>query len=344
MTIDHNEIAAYLTGVSAALSDLDVDERDDLLADIHAHLTEVAREGESLTARLGPPDAYAAELRAAAGMPAPEAAARPSLGARLERAGARFAANDLTARALETARTLAPVWWVARGYVAAVAISRVVDGDGWSRTHPWVPHLHGSGSLGLLSVVALVIASIGLGLGRTRDLRARAAIVLANVALLAIAVPLAARINDGYHRPVASAINEAFWRGYANGTANLAPTTIGVASNGVPLHNIYPYSRSGTLLLDVLLYDENGRPLDLGQGDESNRRYLTSRDGHQLLNSYPLRYVEADGVVSHPLAGPRVRIPEILTPSLVPTIALRRPVAGPSPRPPATVPDPTPTG
>ena len=146
MSIELPEIAGYLTGVSSALADLDAEERDDLLADVHAHLVDVAREGGSLVARLGPPDAYAAELRAAAGLPAPEATARPSLGTRLERAVARLAANGLAVRALETARTLAPVWWVARGYVAAVVLSRVADGDGWSTTHPWVPHLHGSGS------------------------------------------------------------------------------------------------------------------------------------------------------------------------------------------------------
>ena len=342
MSIELPEIAGYLTGVSSALADLDADERDDLLADVHAHLVDVAREGGSLVARLGPPDAYAAELRAAAGLPAPEATARPSLGTRLERAVARLAANDLAVRALETARTLAPVWWVARGYVAAVVLSRVADGDGWSTTHPWVPHLHGSGSLGLLSVVALVIASIWLGLARTRDVRVRTAMVLANLALVALAVPLAGRINDGYHRPVAGAINEAFWRGYSNGAANLAPSTVGVASNGVPIHNLYPYSRDGKLLLDVLLYDEVGRPIDLGERNDSNRRYLTSRSGHQLLNSYPLRYIEADGSVSHPLAGPAIRVPEILTPSLVPTIGLRTRAFRPTPRPPA--PDPAPTG
>ena len=43
MTIELPEIAGYLTGVSSALADLDAEERDDLLADVHAHLVDVAR-------------------------------------------------------------------------------------------------------------------------------------------------------------------------------------------------------------------------------------------------------------------------------------------------------------
>ena len=39
---------------------------------------------------------------------------------------------------------------------------------------------------------------------------------------------------------------------------------IGIAAkNGRPVTNIYPYSRDGRLLLDVRLYDQLGRPLDL---------------------------------------------------------------------------------
>ncbi len=54
--------------VRAALSDLPAPARDQLLADLEDHLAEVAAESEqSLTERLGAPEAYAAELRAAYG-------------------------------------------------------------------------------------------------------------------------------------------------------------------------------------------------------------------------------------------------------------------------------------
>ena len=333
MTIDHIEIAAYLTGVSAALSDLDTDERDDLLADIHAHLTEVAREGGSLTARLGPPDAYAAELRAAAGMPEAVKAPGPSLTARLATARAALASHDLVGRTAELARTLAPIWWLVRGYVAAVVLARIVDGEGWSTRHPWIPHVHGSGTLGLAVVVVLVGASIAVGLRRPRAAAVRTTLVLANLALIVVAVPLASRINDGYGRISASEVNERLNREAILISQNQASAQSGLANNGGPIQNIYPYSRDGKLLLDVLLYDEFGKPIDLGSHDESNRRYLTSAAGQQLLNSVPLRYIEPNGNVLHPFAGPRIRVPPIVTPLLVPTIALHSRTVGATPYP-----------
>jgi hypothetical protein len=68
----------YLDGVRAALADLPAPEVAEILDDVRAHLADLTAEldGEvdvaALTARLGPPSAYAAELRAAAGYPAAE--------------------------------------------------------------------------------------------------------------------------------------------------------------------------------------------------------------------------------------------------------------------------------
>jgi hypothetical protein len=68
----------YLDGVRAALADLPAPEVAEILDDVRAHLADLTDElgGEAdvaaLTARLGSPGAYAAELRAAAGYPAAE--------------------------------------------------------------------------------------------------------------------------------------------------------------------------------------------------------------------------------------------------------------------------------
>jgi hypothetical protein len=78
----------YLDGVRQALADLPAPEVAEILDDVRAHLADLTAElgGEAdvaaLTARLGPPSAYAAELRAAAGYPAaePEKAERPRHG------------------------------------------------------------------------------------------------------------------------------------------------------------------------------------------------------------------------------------------------------------------------
>jgi uncharacterized membrane protein len=76
MTIKTNPaVAEYLARAQAALSDLPASEVAEILEDIGPHLSEVAAElGEDvtvdgLTERLGTPEQYAAELRAAAGYP-----------------------------------------------------------------------------------------------------------------------------------------------------------------------------------------------------------------------------------------------------------------------------------
>jgi hypothetical protein len=78
----------YLDGVRAALADLPAPELAEILDDVRAHLADLTAElgGDAdvatLTERLGSPSTYAAELRAAAGYPAPapEGTARPRHG------------------------------------------------------------------------------------------------------------------------------------------------------------------------------------------------------------------------------------------------------------------------
>ncbi|HEX6447688.1 MAG TPA: hypothetical protein VF053_21505 [Streptosporangiales bacterium] len=75
MTVTQVSVAARYAGeVRTALADLPRGEVDGLSADLDEHLADVAAElgeatYEALVARLGPPAAYAAELRRAAGLP-----------------------------------------------------------------------------------------------------------------------------------------------------------------------------------------------------------------------------------------------------------------------------------
>jgi uncharacterized membrane protein len=67
---DPEAVARYAAAVRAAVADLGAEERAQLLDDLEAHLQEVAAESDApLTERLGPPETYAAELRAAYGAP-----------------------------------------------------------------------------------------------------------------------------------------------------------------------------------------------------------------------------------------------------------------------------------
>ena len=92
----------------------------------------------------------------------------------------------------------------------------------------------------------------------------------------------------------------------------------GLSHAGVPLTNVYPYTRDGRLLQDLLLYDSRGRPLTVGRGDTNpNRRILQTASGRRLYHSFPIRYFEpGTRRVARPNAAPGVATPRIATPPL----------------------------
>jgi hypothetical protein len=112
-------VAEYLDALRAELADLAPEERDDLLSEVEPSLLEAAADDdEPIAARLGPAADFAADLRASAGLPpAPRGSAAPR--SRL-RDLARHPAVGRTASVL---RELAPVWWIARAYVAVAALA-----------------------------------------------------------------------------------------------------------------------------------------------------------------------------------------------------------------------------
>ena len=124
-TAADNDVARYATAVRAAFADLPGPERELLLEDLEDHLEEVAAEaGGPLEERLGRPEAYAAELRAPAGLPpagvAAAGRARPRLrdsrvARRLRRSWHAAVANPAAAPVAEFLPELRPAWWVLRG-------------------------------------------------------------------------------------------------------------------------------------------------------------------------------------------------------------------------------------
>jgi hypothetical protein len=128
---------------------------------------------------------------------------------------------------------------------------------------------------------------------------------LVNVALLAAAVPVLVHLQ---HRrlPVQVA------------TFTYYVPSHGLTLNGAPVNNIYPFSRNGRLLHDVLLYTGWGASLDApGAAIDPQRRVLRTTSGKQVLNAYPIRYFDpGTGEVAHPGAAPKLRIPRIATPPL----------------------------
>jgi hypothetical protein len=293
-------VEAYLAAVRVTLADLPAAERDDLLAEVESSLREAADDTGSIGARLGSPEEFAAELRAAAGLQ--ESASqkrRPKLDVRawVER----ILSSPRVDAARRVALELAPVWWIARGYVVVVGVA-IVAGSNWSTRYPAVPRL-GTAEWGAAAIVVAIAASVAIGLRRRHARRGshRAALV-ANVVCAVLVLPAAGHLGNSALQPPR----------YVSLPTPYTPP--GLIYNGATVHNIYPYSRDGKLLHDVLLYDGAGNPINLGQGvTDPNRRVLTTSANLFVFNSFPIRYYEPGTVrVAHPDAGPAVKPPTIL--------------------------------
>jgi hypothetical protein len=308
-----SDVAEYLAVVRNALADLPADERDDLLAEVEASLLEAAGDSSApVAAKLGPPEEFAAELRSAAGLH--EAASQPTAPPPLLAEIRRWLSTNARVQALRrVAGDLAPIWWVARGYLA-VALAAVLTDAAWSTTNHAVPRLNlvgasPSGELGLFAIVAAAAISVWIGL-RTRGRTSRFSplLVALNVVLVVAAVPVARAIDAAQKAETRQLVASAY------ASQKVAPVE-GVAYNGVPIQNIYPYSLDGKLLHDVLLYDGAGRPLAIG-GVDSNRRIVVVNGWDKLLNAFPIRYYEpGTRHVAHPNAGPPIRKPGVLAPA-----------------------------
>ena len=158
----------YLAAVEHELADLSAEDRSALPEDLALHLEALTAEddGRPLAVRLGDPVSYAADLRAAAGLPARRDGAwvgTADLRARWVALLATPAAQRVLPAARELLRLvqeLRPAWWVLRGYLV-VFVASAAELDGAS-DFP-VPAPFGSPVLGLLLVVAAVAGSVALG-------------------------------------------------------------------------------------------------------------------------------------------------------------------------------------
>jgi hypothetical protein len=304
------QIEAYLAAVRASLGDIAEDERADLLAEVEASLIEAAGDIESPFAALGPPEAFAAELRASAGLGEPTAFDAPSPSA-LD--AARVFIADLrrrpwVAKALPIAGELAPIWWVARGYLAVVAVV-VATGTWWSDSRPWLPDIS-TPRTGVLVILAATAVSVAFGVLRRR--RAASFLLVALVVNVAAVLAIVPALRHVTNAPQPAVVVE-------NAAAATTPAFTGVTYEGRKVLNLYPYSRDGKLLHDVQLYDDLGRPVFLDLGADQLRRVPKTAKGQGVLNAYPIRYRQpGTRVVAHPDAAPRARAPRLVTPALRP--------------------------
>jgi hypothetical protein len=250
-----DEITTYVDAVRDALADLPADVRQELLDDLPEHLGEVLAEADgSLIERLGAPQAYAAELRAAAGLlgsvparprPLPLAQVRVVAGERLRAADVRLGPVLGYPRASDFLGLLRPAWWVLRGYLAAMVLARLLDDSG--QPIGLLPRIGGSEVVALLLLAVGVVGSIWLG-RRTAPLAPWPRYALHCGTVLLVLVGLA-------------------------GFADADSSTRGSSYRDVQYDNnnpyagisdVYAYDGQGHLLTGVRLFDQSGQPIRLG--------------------------------------------------------------------------------
>ncbi|MGD0166739.1 MAG: PASTA domain-containing protein [Gaiellaceae bacterium] len=285
------EAAAYLSALRAELADLSPEEREDLLEEVAGSLSEALKEGGSIVGRLGAPEAFAAELRQAAGLPPARINPRPkSWAAALDRARVLSSA---------VAPDLAPIWWLVRAYVAVGALALAFS-TSWSTTNGAIPRLP-TGHIGLVVLVVAAALSVALGMLGRRRTAPRGVVLALNLVFALALVPVAVHLvrHPGGRAPI-----------------YVSPSTVptsGLLLNGAPVTNIYAFSRDGRMLHDVLLYGGDGRPLSIRPGvPDPNRRLLYTVSGRPLFNSFPIRFYEpGTRTVLHPDAAPRIFVPKV---------------------------------
>jgi hypothetical protein len=362
-------VSSYLDGMRKALNDLPAAEVEEIMEDVGPHVAEVADElgdedlGRRLAERLGSPEEYAAELRAAAGY--------PSRVARPESAGTGVAAFALLALA------------------TAVVIAFFIGFAG-----PRVPGLPLVAAGGLALVSLLVLLRLPGGIPRfveliepvwlrpTVEARSRGAVGtyarllqpswwLARAGIAAVvAVFVFDTRQDAGPLPLL-AVFAAFavgsvWLGRRSqadrrwlwGVLPLNAFALGLglyllgqspfpmvyyygASAGDSVRtisppgyeNVFVYDRDGKPLTDVYLYDQNGQPI--------TPHYQVESCTPRPANLYPKPAVEyaADGTCREVPARPDNAIPFATptAPSSPPPTSSPRPTSSPSPTTTGTV-------
>ncbi|TQJ20401.1 putative membrane protein [Micromonospora sp. A202] len=302
MTVTEQEITDYVARVRAALADLPPTQRDELTEDLADHLTEVAAEAEgTLVERLGEPETYAAELRAAAGAAAGGggrnldqrvAAALVGVRSRLRAVDTRLGPPLGYETASDFLRLLRPGWWVLRGYLAAMLVTVISNGGNY---YNLLPRFGGELLAGLIMLVGFVLASIWIGRRSARLTRWPRSAVQVGSAVLAV-FALAALVNT----------EDRLGRDYYYDQTS-------VDSQYGQIRDVFVYDSEGRLVENARLFDQNGNPIRLGYPDCGGR---IDEYGNPLLRPYPYCPEQAP-------FGPRA------------------PGAPLAPTPPATTPDPS---
>jgi hypothetical protein len=357
----------YLDGVRAALADLPASEVAEILDDVRAHLADLTAEldgpgdFETLTGRLGSPDAYADELRSAAGYPAPPG---PPEKARSRAAAGRFAVALLVLATLFLlAGGLGEVpSLVLFGILAGLVALPVVLPDG-----PRVPSAVGlpevrrfaaarpgadspwrgvAGFLASLQPAWWVVRGVIASALAVRIFADSQVSVIVLVSLLT--VPLSVWVGhlsrrdrrwlwgvvplNGLAAGLAVAAAMAGSLGAPSSYASYSPPSLpGLWQDSRrEIRDIRPVDANGTPLTGVYLFDQDGRPIDTGNAsgceDEGTSASGTTMAAAQSARPYPRGVVEFDdrtGRCRSVPPGPLVVAVPSAAPSVAPTAVPR---------------------
>jgi len=338
--LDH--VSAYAAAVRSHLTDLSPEQVEDLTDGLEADLVEALedREGPVVTGeipigraasaagiptapagaatmidlarRFGPAAAYAAELRAAAGLEAagPAPAARPMNGVQTllvgwhqgwQEAVAPVLSSPVGRRAVPLVASLRPLWWVLRGWVwfaLIMGVLKYVMLLGLSNLERFVPRT----SFAWLILTGTMLLSIGVGRGLGRNRRGISVVttMLSLVALVATPA-VGTQLGQEIERRTTAQTYLDYSLEYG-GVPVEAPTPSedGVYVDGMLVSNLFVYDAQGNPLDRVQIFDDRGRPVrTIGEGGAGawslpgvDEQWVfgpdTAADGRVRWNVYPL--------------------------------------------------------
>lgn len=291
-------IREFAAAVRAALSDLSAEDVDELTDGLEADLTEQARDADAQRVDLDDPAAYAAELRAAAGLPV-RGSNRTALTERLQSRLTEirseilrdFRASPGGSRSLDFLLALRPFWWVLRGWAVYKVIEALLLGSSIFTVLP-------INVVGWLLFLLLLVVSVQWGRGQWLSRRGLPQLkTIASVGAI-VALPFLLMLAS------MSANSD----GGSASAEQYNPQ--GLLLNGSGVSNVFAYDADGRLLTNVQLFDQEGRPLvtvdeSLGEnwvtvyGDDGVERTLVASSavpGRTGWNVFPLRQIDVNDI------------------------------------------------
>ncbi|MGQ0841635.1 DUF1700 domain-containing protein [Actinokineospora sp.] len=322
------ELADYLRRVRAALADLPPEELAEVMEDVEPHVTEVFGEAdtpEEVTTRLGTPEDYAAELRAAGGYPPPGTpVGRPRavrgryvfwITALVIVVAALtglstvdgYTGEHFVFLALFTLAAIPALWLVFGGLVRRSDIATLPEYALFQRL--------GRSAVGVLPVKPVRylrtlqpawwlarIVLLALGFLAALDVRAAGLLVILGIAALLLWCGAKVRTDRRLLMIVIPANAFAIGLGLALAAAAVSGvdrnpyyvtgySTSGLTYEGSRLSNVYAVGADGRPLTEFYLYDETGRPLNVYHPD-CDRTRMPVEDEYR--NRFPLPRVSYD--------------------------------------------------